>query len=589
VAVTSHRHITPAPAPAPALALALLALTLHPSPSHAQAEAVILHGNNSYDSAASWHGLLASLGVEYDNIDNAYVRDGKLLDAGLNLRHRLFICKGGYASEHASLLGPKGKNGKSGFANLRNFVRLGGHYTGSCSGAYLATLQENDGAYSGAGIIGMKSDGSQGTRPLYNYHGTIANPSRMDVKLVATHPICKGATDRPSGAYFGPANELRGVNIYGGMVWVYGGGRAPWSSRFRRVGLVERYVQADKGRKGYTSVLEDAPHSLGGNYKFFGRVVVNSDHPEHRAQSYWFARQILRYLLWGPSRTDPSGNRPPSGRMTLDRAVVWSGDKVTARALGVKDPDGHQVKVLWDNATGPFALTWEGKGATYTFGPTETVSGPRRVKMRLVDSGKTRRIFEQTRLLAVNAGKDPDGKLVDFSLKASAVSGTAPLHVTFTAARTGGDKVYPGSKTSTWSYWDAGNGLARNLGGWTYDAVYFRPGRYQASLAVRDDDGHWNVKTVAVDVKGPKPPPVDAGPPPPDGAKPDRPPAPADRGQPDRSGDRAASRPDASSPGQPDDPGASDGCSATPGRRQGAGLAMLLLLALLQRRRGGRR
>lgn len=481
------------------------------------------HQYAANDHIEAWMKVLAALGVEYDfwfdtNSDtvNVPISTTNRLDASVN---PLLDANG--QAKNAILVHPGGSgNGDSTFtsaakANIRNFIKAGGNYFGSCMGLWNASsgwsYSGNPGTQ-GLGLLGQKADGSVGNNYWFAVRGYEFSAFAAGAyQLNMSHPINAGL----------PYSSVSDIKYAGSgyfetelaPFWTNG----EWNANMDVIAWNTGYPATVGSNTNFGAVVNGKPTAV--EYKKpapgFGRVVGSLTHPEHAPNSMPYLVEMLKYTMFGPGKTDISGNRKPRGDFVTDK-VVYSGNAVVQlSAENVSDPDGHAVEAMWSadqkvlshNSNNGRALSWDVKNVT---GPTYAAqlslpvlsAKPYRILMRLKDNGSPARITEKSRLVAVN-GSDADGTLTNFNFSANTISGYAPLKVDFLINGTNGDQR-AGVEDA---YIDFGDGSYVNKYGLSWSNaeirqsnMYLAPGRYTASAAVKDNDGAWNVKTVNIEV-----------------------------------------------------------------------------------------
>ena len=466
---------------------------------------------------------LADLGLEYDfvfqnssapsdyNLDNS--SNNILVDSSGKAKYDLLVTLGGGAVYTANT-----------FANIREYVKGGGSYYGSCMGIWNAAYGYY---YTGnpngdcSGLLGQKANGDKGDNSWFSVRGYQLNlNSAGSFRLNTSHPVASGLSEYiiDGAKYYGSGFFEDSKSGY----WT----SSEWNKNIRIIAYNHNFPatvgsDANFGAtvNGTISAVEYFPDDdengvRDSAWNDFGRVVGSATHPEHLYKGYPLLFNMFKYAAFGTSLTDSSGNNPPTAEFTLsDNKIVYnSGYSFTATASNANDVDEDNVTVQWcennlvirtdENETKPLATNWNGNGTTYNanWGSATT---PRRILMRVKDDGTPPRISERSRMLAMN--NDSDG-LTTFTLTAhgDGISSTVVNHgdtinleagslFYFSISNIGGD-----NSSGYYSFDFGDSSYYINVMNSDKGTYYFNPGVYYATAGVKDNDNNWNLKSVKV-------------------------------------------------------------------------------------------
>ena len=484
---------------------------------------IFRHQYAANDHIESWMKVLAAMGIEYDfwfdansdtvntpisTVNRLDASVNPLLDANGKPKNAILVHGGGSGTGNSSFT-------STAKTNVRNFVKAGGNFFGSCMGLWNAASgasYSGNPSTSGIGLLGQKADGSVGANNWFavrGYNFSASAPGAYQLNM--SHPINSGlAYSTVSGIKYAGSGyfETDWAPLWTSVDFNANMNVIAWNTGYpATVGSDTGFGAKVNGRPTAVEYKKPAPG--------FGRVLGSLTHPEHSADSMPYLVEMLKYTLFGDSKTDPSGNHKPVGEFLTDKAVYSGNAVVQLTAANVSDPDGNAVEAMWTadqkilshNSNHTRALSWDVKnvlGPVYTgqISLSALSSKPYRILMRLKDNGSPARITEKSLLVAVN-GSDADGALTNFNFTSNTVSGYAPLKVDFTIGGLSGDQR-AGVEDAYLDFGDVNYFNQYSLF-WTNSAItrsntYLAPGKYKASAAVKDNDGAWNVKTINIEV-----------------------------------------------------------------------------------------
>lgn len=482
------------------------------------------------DHYTVWTKTLAALGLTYNNVFTGDMAANTLNGASFD---NVALVTAGGGSEYIRVAAThKGQNGLAADASLRAFVNRGGHYVGSCMGTWNAlSARTYDGvsfSHNGVGLFGMQADGNPSSDPnQFWVHGlwntqpvnTFSSSAFVDVlgqySLEGGHPANLGL----------PYTQVDGVKALGSG---YFDESQPGFGALGSVQVIARaagYSGVSAPMNGHPIVIQNVP-AWGSSQ---GRVVGTLTHPEHSPLSQPYFMNLVAYSRWG-QRRDPSATnttRLTRPRLELGFSAGASDTQpniaptatttVTLQASRLGDPNSQDVKVgFYDNDASTASCT---KGAlrdfndttrlclegvqtslrsasypsvSYAFSFAPVTSGVlHRLLARASNTATSPRISERTRLLAQNAS---NANLVDFTFNLSATTGVVGDVFNLSYVQTAGTLA-----SSDFSAWDAGDGEHQRYGT-SASFTYLAPGRYVASLALKNTAGNWNVKSRTVDI-----------------------------------------------------------------------------------------
>ncbi len=471
-------------------------------------EAVIFKDPASNDRLQAYAKMLAALGLEYDYVFQSNTAPD---EAEIDLAATNVLLLGNGQAKHSLFLHAGGGQYVGGITagHLREYVRGGGSFWGTCMGAWNAAYGDYGSSVnnSGIGLIGMQADGSKGASNRYainDYGMTCASPYAAEwgsYSVNAQHPA---AQDYPyavvSNVQFLGSGvwETNRSGSWTGTDWTQDIRVLAWSAGFP---ASANYCGGTDNSFGATVNGRPAAIEYILPSNSFGRVVASATHPERKGAAQKFLCEMLKYTAWGATKRDPSGNRRPSFAVSASDESPTNAQSVTLTAAPVTDPDGDTVVVRWcydqavirNNSDYDSPLVW---GRTGTSASVAFSSGsyPIRILARATDNGRSNRIAERSLLLGVS----PDGAAaeVSFNFEANGVSAGNTYTCTVGQVVEAGFSAVSGQSGSY--YYDFGDGDYREVVVSSDSTVYATPGTYLLSGALRDANNRWVVKVISV-------------------------------------------------------------------------------------------